>query len=441
MKHLGVCVAVLFGGCLDFDEALRLCQDGGRCAQQLDAGRAADSGVAPDAGASDSGTPDAGAIDSGSGVVDAGTVDGGMADSGVVIVDAGTPVDAGQPCVNGCLLVGMCILAPANAHNESCGPAGGTCVNCAEQSQVCSGGHVCVAQPTWRFVYQMIAPYRQITSLATVAAGNVWAAGHATAFFHHNGSQITDQYLGLGDNFDVLLVGDAGSAMVYLVGKDGAGGYVYRFKEPWDGSDKAPFFLHAETISLNTVFRAGTEVYAAGADYSHRLRVYRADAGWEQLDTSHVDAGDAYDGWGSASGDFYLSLASNELLHFEPGVWSRVPLPATPLAIWGTGSNRVYVVGTANMFGFTDGSGFSPQATGRNGGYWRGVWAFDDQNVFVIGSDATCNSLVLKWVGTGFESSTCINTESGVGATAVFGTSPSDVWVGLSNGKLYRLSP
>ena len=91
------------------------------------------------------------------------------------------------------------------------------------------------------------------------------------------------------------------------------------------------------------------------------------------------------------------------------------------------------------MFGWVENDVASYRPTGTLMGRWFAVRGPDDQNVFFAGTDAQCPARVMKWAASGFDTPVCLD-DGGV-ALSVSGTSPRDVWVGLSNGKQYHLSP
>ena len=418
-------------GCLDFDEALKRCgEPGGRCSM--------------DGGLSDGG---AGLIDAGS---DAGqpAVDAGQPIDAGGAFDAGTPTDggpdggSGESCTLGCLLGPTCYLPPQNTLDTSCGGARDFCQDCTLTGEVCTNG-VCVGPPlVWRHFYTLRNP-AVLTSIATLKPGDVYAAGQATAFVHLAGTVITDTYLG-DQSFDLLAVGDAGSATLYLAG-GGSYGSILVFQEPWDGGDTpGPSLNLEETTAARTVFKAGDDIYVAGTTFSgNQLQLYKrnpnADGGW--VNVTDIVAAGAVDGWGSSPETFSIVTSAAQLLQHSATGWSTpLTLNAMPRAVWGVIGGRVYYVGESDMFGWVEGGGnLSSVPTGRTMGRWFSIWAPDEQNVFFVGTDAECPARVMKWLGTAFDTPVCLD-DGGV-ATAVSGTSARDVWVGLSNGKLFHLSP
>jgi hypothetical protein len=114
---LVIMALAVVGGCLDFNQALDVCEDGGRCSIATDAGNpdaaSVDADAGPDAGARDAAAfdsgvpmdasvPDAGSPDSGmppgpDAGVDAGRMDAGTAPCGPIVAVQAVPGDTG-PC-------------------------------------------------------------------------------------------------------------------------------------------------------------------------------------------------------------------------------------------------------------------------------------------------------------------------------------------------------
>lgn len=329
---------------------------GGTDAGGSDAG-ATDAG-GPDAGEADGGAPDAGGVDSG--VVDAGAPDAGGVDSGVV--DAGTP-DAGPP------------------------DAG---VGCTGAVRVISGG----GPAAWTDVATLDAQ-------SAIAVGNTGAIGvftTANTFTPWGG-------LNCGGNYGGVWVRPADN-QVFAVTTTG----LRRVNGPNQCTPLA-------------ALPAGTPQSLTGLRVSNRTRLYVATTGPAQvleLDEGQStvvartppSASTVYDVDGLDENTLFAVGSTSSGNKGAFWQWNAVAQAWSAPTQLGTGNSYVYavdVVSPALAFaGGVDGlyrwNGAGWSSLGSPGFSVRGVRAFSDTEVYLVGTPSGVNAGFARWNGNGFTS-------------------------------------
>lgn len=240
--------------------------------------------------------------------------------------------------------------------------------------------------------------------------------------------------LSIRSSGDPIAVGDSGATLFYR-----SGGWV---------PDGGPI-----TLRLYSVIQHGSETLAVGYDFGAAKGVALKWSGtaWtsETLPTTDRLVKVASDGSNAyAVGENRLFLVRTS------GAWKQVSVPMVPAAtlrdIAVLDSSHVWLVGggdrTDRVLGpqmlFYDGTSVSvispPARYGGVSGIFRGVWAADLNNVFVVGNDyGTVGTPLLKWDHTAQKWTDLSPTSAPVTSQELFsvwGRSPSDVYTIGKNG-------
>ncbi len=376
-------LAVMSAGCWDFDQALAQCgQDGGRCAPSADSGGG---------GASAGG----------------GSATGG---GGNVSTGGGTTTGGGG--------------------NLSTGGGGG------------AGG----GAPAGRWVLAHgVDGFGTVTATWAVSPRDVWFSVAEFPQFqlvHLQQGQFVKAARGA---FNAWAITSTDAGLVVMAGEGELSLNIGRVLQvdagvSWDGGDNVGA-LFAPTSSglvepLYAVFAAGSQIYASGANGS-----FYAAPSWADVPALKI-AGASYasGGWGRADNDFWVTIvAPNQLMHRVGTSWALIVPSRTQLAgVFGTSSGAVWVVGNDGLIErvVADGGVTTYDAGSAN---WKGVWAWSDSEVFVVGEDprAAQQGIVAHWDGVAFTRATV----SGAGFASVHGLGPFDVWAGDADGGIWHFQP
>ena len=297
------------------------------------------------------------------------------------------------------------------------------------------------------------------------SATNVFAAGGLGTVVHFNGSTWSVQPSGTGHTLSGF--GGTGPSDVWVVG---ASGITQHYNgSTWSTVARKSGFL-ITSISSGT---AGSTLWAVGVGGSflsvasgqftlsnqsglpiHGVYASSATDVWAATigtilhfngtswTNAYVADDDSMAGvWGSGPSNVFTVGPQGNIAHFTGSSWStgvvNPPSGATGYhSIFGISANNIDAVGNGGLVEHWNGSSWSFQArtgTGNLRGVWGGVTT---QNYYAVADDRTAyiNPGGAGWRALSFAPG---NTK---GLQSVFGTAPTNVWVGGDSGVVYRLS-
>jgi hypothetical protein len=224
----------------------------------------------------------------------------------------------------------------------------------------------------------------------------------------------------------------------WAVSESVSAGYVLR----WDGGQWTEDF--ATGLLPAAVWAAdATHVYVGTDEGDTGSLLFRDASGW------HTLWRDLFAGvsriWGTSPDDVWVlekrSTAAAGLNHWDGQHWSKdvsappYSLAASASAIWGSSPKDVWLGTDKGVYHF-DGMALSPK-TVPTAGHVVGLWGASAAAIWAI-TDQACE--VLTYGGASWQSTT-LPACSGVKLQAVWGTGPSDVWVGGGiNGRSAKLA-
>ncbi len=328
------------------------------------------------------------------------------------------------------LLLGACLLAITGCTGGSATGGIGT---------TSSGGWTTVKTGT------INGTLNNLFAVGGTGPTDVWAAGDGQAIEHWDGSSWTSLIIDWrirGSDGPFRSLWGSGREDVWAVG---SGMVLHWNGSAWsNASSSTPQFPQ---IAIDHVWGSGpNDVWFVGQGGA----VHWNGSAWSTL-SIEPPAGLAYAGltyvWGSGSSDVWAlgrDLVGPIVYHWNGTKWSNQPLVPSVLppaatgtygadlvAIWGTGPNDVWAVGSQS------GGGYQVDPTGVivhwNGTTWSnvaigttsalsGIWGSGSNDVWAVGQKGT----ILHWNGSSW-------TVSASGVTrpldAVWGSGPGDVWV------------
>ena len=254
----------------------------------------------------------------------------------------------------------------------------------------------------------------------------------------------------------VCVVDHADGGTVFIGGYWGATAVTSTFDTPWDGgasAGKRVFASSAPRSDIWTVFPAGGAVFAGGYTRDSRFlgALWRYDAGaWDDVTPTGgflLDGGLALvtAGWGTSADDFFVTgeqddfvQVVNQVVHVKDGVPTAFVLPDTPLGVWGTGSNDVWIGGQGFIARLRDGALTVLDA--GVGVVWNSVWAADSSSVVLggAGPSESCPGLVARWSPDAVDSQ-CLDPYAAI--TSVHGVSSTDIWAVSADGGIWHYGP
>jgi hypothetical protein len=270
-----------------------------------------------------------------------------------------------------------------------------------------------------------------------VATGpnEAYFAGNATSFFHFKGSGIEAGFLAGIQATTLFFRGEPGSGTVTVGGAwSSTGARLRTIREPWDGGTVGGELVSVPARVLYDVFGNDEVLYAVGDFMSGPAWFVRDGGGWSDISTQIPrDAGRLFGGWMPAdAGDVYL-VGTGGFSHRRAQGWVTIPLPEMAVTLAGTSPRRVFLAGDNGSFYRVDDDVVTRLSNGLSTHFWS-MWAFDDQHIFVGGTDGTVTQF--DWQGQVMRR----DVVSQAPVRSVTGWNPFDVWAGDSDGGMWHFT-
>jgi len=125
--------------------------------------------------------------------------------------------------------------------------------------------------------------------------------------------------------------------------------------------------------------------------------------------------------WGTSSSDVYVVGGGGTILHYDGNAWSEMATGnGNVMAVWGTSSSDVYVVGGRSTILHYDGTEWTEMTSGTTASL-SAVWGTSSSDVYAVGFAGT----IVRYDGTAWSE---LTSGTSVQLRAVWGSSPSDVY-------------
>lgn len=318
-----------------------------------------------------------------------------------------------------------------NFRDDFCGSGGAECADCRPSAGTC--------EPTTGTCHSWKRPFSEPQRYALLA---VCSAGVNEAVFGSNNQTLvwmrgsTPQWgLYAGMTTQACLIdGPSTAPTVYTVGTWGNQPVTRVFTGQWDGGDGPGVREFLTGDVLLTVFKAGNDIFTGGDDFNSPIFYVRDGGGWSSVPVPGL-VGTIYDGVGAGPGDYYV-LTVGQLAHRVGTTFDIIPLPRAALTVARTDAGTLWIGGDG-LFARVVGQVPTYFDAGTDVLLW-GSWAWDDNNVFMVGLDQTAGcGMVLRFNGTSFKRS-CISPKTLAG---IDGTSISDLWASDNDGGVWHYTP
>jgi hypothetical protein len=255
---------------------------------------------------------------------------------------------------------------------------------------------------------------------------DVWVVGASGVTQHYNGATWSTVARKSGFLITSIASGTAGSTL-WAVGVGGSFLSVASGQFTLSNQSGLPIRgVYASSATDVWASTIGTILHFDGANWTN---AYVAD------DDSMAAV------WGSSSTNVFTVGPQGNIAHFTGSSWSTAlvnpPSGATGYhSIFGISANNIDAVGNGGLVEHWNGSSWSFQAR-TGGGNLRGVWGgVTTQNYYAVADDRTA---YINPGGAGWRA-LAFSPANSKGLTSVFGTAPTNVWVGGDSGVVYRLS-
>lgn len=318
-----------------------------------------------------------------------------------------------------------CLTAPGSCHPTSgaCtytvtnvgGPCGdsGTCLGDGGCRERCS-------TDGWCRVDSPVSPFDWLLDVSGTSATDVWAVGNGSGVdggvtAHWNGTSWTVVPNPL--TVDLNGVWANGPTDVWAVGEQGA---IAHYTGSWN------VVTSPVTMDLYAVRGVGQgRAWAVG----NAGTIVRYDgASWTPFDAGYGSF--LSDVWGNTPNSVWVVGMS--IRHWNGSAWSTEATPGQSLsAVFGLSATDVWAAGTNNTLWHYDGTNWSSQNTGANGGIYQDLWGTNGTNVWVVAYFGQ----VAHWNGASWSGVLSGTHEFLFG---VWGSSATDVWAVGDHGTLLR---
>jgi hypothetical protein len=336
-------------------------------------------------------------------------------------------------CASGCCSGNQCFTGTAD---QQCGIGGGLCNVCSSSTQTCSS-HACIAcgapgQPCC--AGNTCQAGLAVCRSGICAASNVWAVGNGPGPGRSAGIARWD---GSTWKFDVL----AGVKYLQaLWGFDAS--RVLAVGQLSTGSPAvaeltgATWQLIDNQISGNDLFAIWgsdpSNIWAVGGGFGSGYVTLGTGTAWA-MSSQLVGAYEFNGVFGVASNDVW-AVSTNGIWHYDGHMWSGPTVPSGAGSfgtVWAAASNDVWAGGlddtlTTGVVSHWNGTTWGKAIT--IGHDVVKLWGTSGKDIWLVGSNASSVGVVNHYDGSQWSKDMEVSGTNGL--TAVWSSSPTDVWVG-----------
>jgi len=239
---------------------------------------------------------------------------------------------------------------------------------------------------------------------------DIFAAGCIGTIVHYDGSRWST--MTSGTTYNINGIWGSGPNDIFAV--HDSGGILH-----YDGSNWSRM-ISGTSQSLSGVWGSGpNDVFAVG--YNGTIRHYNGSS-WSPMPSGTTQALSAV--WGTAPGDVFAGGSSGTILHFNGSTWSSMTSGTTRQVsgIWGSSPDNIFAVSYLRNYGGEvlryNGTSWSIVTSGTE---YYAVWGSGSDDVFVVGYSGT----VLHYDGWTWASMT---SGTGINLKAIWGSGSTDVF-------------
>lgn len=294
-----------------------------------------------------------------------------------------------------------------------------------------TGGRIAHYNGTWSSMNS--GTTEDLRSVWGTASNNVYAVGGRGTILHFNGAawSVSDDTLTVDPYVSIW---GSGPSDIYVSG----GSIMAHF----DGTawSSTPFRINNMNITLSGLWgTASNNIYGVDGSTSTDAVISRYDGtGWSRMSSGVSTALAAV--WGSGPNDIWAVGTHGVMTHFNGSAWSAQTSPVSYWlnALWGTASNNVYAVGgyASNPPGgkilHYDGASWSQIWNDQASGNLYGVWGSGPNDIYAVGlSNTILHYYVANLPGTIQFSSPTYTVPAADGTATITVTRPDGTLAGV----------
>ncbi|MBI5845292.1 MAG: hypothetical protein HZB23_11555 [Deltaproteobacteria bacterium] len=267
----------------------------------------------------------------------------------------------------------------------------------------------------------------QLNAVWGSSSTDIWAVGQNGIIMHYNGTVWAASASNTTENLNAVWGTAANN--VWAVGNNGE--ILHYDGAAWDSTVASP-----TTRSLSCIWGADANHVYVGGNYKVFLKYDGAN--WTKVsgDSGAESGGMVYmDIWGTSAANVYITYMSGFPLNEYAVYWSDGNAPvlsystsdSSPMSIWGSGPNDIWVGSTSGKYFHYTGS-WAEANTGDSNPIMV-MWGTASNNVYAFGNYGS----ILRWNGSAWsQQRTLVNIGYNTRANAVWGASSNNIWaVGL----------